>query len=310
MAGAAQGDIENAYGLTAGAMQTAAERLQQGMGYQGGTLAQAAESGLGAYMNPYQAQVLGQAEADINRQLQTQLGQIGAQATQAQAYGGSRQAVAEGMAREAAQRQQAQIAADLGYRGYTQALASAQQDIQNRLAQEQQQLSATGGLANLANIGFGQAQSIEDRLQGYGSQQQALQQALLNASLMQYGGFTVFPATALGYTSAALGAVPIPQTQTSSYSPGLFDDLTLGTAAASAFSDIRLKTNIQQVGQMPNGLPVYKWTWNDEAKRIGVGDQPTFGVMAHELLKVAPEMVMQGDDGYLRVNYKALMETI
>lgn len=309
MAGASQGNVNNAYSQAATGMLTAANRLQQGMGFTPGTIAGA---DLGQYMNPYQAQVLGQAEADINRQLQQQLGQIGAQATQAQAYGGSRQGVAEGMAREAAQRQQAQIAADLGYRGYSQALASAQQDIQNRLAAEQQQLSATGGLANLANIGFGQAQSIEDRLKGYGSMQQALNQALLSSAMGQYGGFTGFPSTALGYTSGALGVVPMGQTSTSTSQPGLFDYLTLAASAAAALpaSDIRLKDSIQQVGQLPNGLPVYKWRWNEEARRIGVGNQPEFGVMAQELMQVFPEMVMQGNDGYLRVNYKALMETV
>src|SRR5210317_1645624 len=101
MAGAAGGNIENVYGQTAQGLQTAGQRAVQGIGFTPGTLAGA---DLSAYMNPYQQQVMQATEADINRQLQGQLGQIGAQATQARAFGGDRQAVAESLARGEAQR--------------------------------------------------------------------------------------------------------------------------------------------------------------------------------------------------------------
>ena len=361
MAGAASGNIENVYGQTAAGMQTAAQRAQQGIGFQpsGGELvAQAAgraQQGMGftpgtlagadlsAYMNPYQQQVMDVTEANINRQLQGQLGQIGAQAQAARAFGGDRQAVAESLARSEAQRQQAQMAANLGYQGYTQAQALAQQDIQNRLAAEQQQMGAAtqlanlanlgfgqqlateqqqlasaNQLANLANVGFGQAQSIEDRMMGYGSAQQQLTQSLINAALGQYGGFTGFPSTALGYTSGALNAVPIPQTTTQTQTPGLFDYLTLGASTLAAlppgvigpFSDVRLKEKIKRVGNLTPEIGLYEWQWNDEAKRIGVGDQPTVGVIAQEVKDKIPGAVLLGDDGYFRVNYDKIAEAI
>tara|TARA_R110000764_G_scaffold89200_1_gene170605 strand:- start:74 stop:1159 length:1086 start_codon:yes stop_codon:yes gene_type:complete len=76
-----------------------------------------------------------------------------------------------------------------------------------------------------------------------------------------------------------------------------------GTAAsAGAFSDIRLKTEIKRVGELENGIPVYRWKWTKEAKKI-VGDQGTLGVLAQEILKIMPEAVSIGSDGYYRVDY-------
>lgn len=76
-----------------------------------------------------------------------------------------------------------------------------------------------------------------------------------------------------------------------------------GTAAAAgAFSDIRLKTEIKRVGELENGIPVYRWKWTKEAKKI-VGDQGTLGVLAQEILNIIPEAVSIGSDGYYRVDY-------
>jgi len=77
----------------------------------------------------------------------------------------------------------------------------------------------------------------------------------------------------------------------------------LGPAAAAVPSDVRLKDDINQIGVLPNGLPIYTWKWNDKAKEIGVEGHPTIGVMAQEAMQVIPSAVIEGDDGYLRVNY-------
>ncbi len=76
---------------------------------------------------------------------------------------------------------------------------------------------------------------------------------------------------------------------------------TLGSAALMR-SDIRLKTEIKRVGKLPNGIPVYHWEWTKEAKKI-VKDQPSFGVLAQEVLDFMPDAVTIGTDGYYRVDY-------
>ena len=73
-----------------------------------------------------------------------------------------------------------------------------------------------------------------------------------------------------------------------------------------AISDISLKTNIEPVGKLPNGINLYTWDWNEEGKRIA-GDAPTYGVIAQEVQEVAPEAVTRGDHGYLMVNYSKLI---
>jgi hypothetical protein len=65
------------------------------------------------------------------------------------------------------------------------------------------------------------------------------------------------------------------------------------------FSDIRLKRDIARVGTLDNGLPLYRYKYN-------WSDQVYVGVMAQEAADVAPDAVVKGDDGYLRVNYARL----
>lgn len=73
--------------------------------------------------------------------------------------------------------------------------------------------------------------------------------------------------------------------------------------AALAFSDARLKNNVKPAGKR-NGLPWYTWTWNDEAKALGLfGDDE--GVMAHEVAELKPEAVRVVNN-YLTVDYSAL----
>ena len=61
-------------------------------------------------------------------------------------------------------------------------------------------------------------------------------------------------------------------------------------------SDIRLKRDIALLAHLNSGINLYRfrYKWSD-----------TFyvGVMAQEVIKVAPAAVMQGPDGYLRVDY-------
>ena len=68
-------------------------------------------------------------------------------------------------------------------------------------------------------------------------------------------------------------------------------------------SDIKLKKNIKKVGTQ-NGFNVYTWDWNKLARSFGIGDQPTRGVIAQEVIEVSPDAVGKHPiHGYLTVNY-------
>lgn len=82
----------------------------------------------------------------------------------------------------------------------------------------------------------------------------------------------------------------------------------LGSSSGSSWltsimpSDTRLKDNIQHYDTL-KGINFYTWDWNDEGRRIGADQYPSFGVLAQEVEKTHPAAVVQGSDGYLRVNY-------
>ena len=75
----------------------------------------------------------------------------------------------------------------------------------------------------------------------------------------------------------------------------------LPLAAISAFfvSDVRLKRDITPIAKLENGLRLYRY-------RYAWSDTLYVGVLAQEVLEVAPSAVARGADGYLRVNYARL----
>ena len=81
---------------------------------------------------------------------------------------------------------------------------------------------------------------------------------------------------------------------------------TVPTAVASGnpsapvvVSDIRLKRDIVQIATLDGGIGLYRYRYN-------WSDELYVGVMAQEVEKVAPEAVLRGADGYLRVDYGRL----
>ncbi len=94
------------------------------------------------------------------------------------------------------------------------------------------------------------------------------------------------------------------QSQRSSQGLTLKDGVQLVNSIAmlaSASSDLRLKENISPVGQLDNGLTVYRFNF------IG-SPQTQIGLIAQEVRDVKPDAVTVGEDGYLRVNYALACE--
>ena len=79
--------------------------------------------------------------------------------------------------------------------------------------------------------------------------------------------------------------------------------MNLGGSLGSAYitkSDRRLKKYIKKIGQLSNGLNVYKYHYK---KGFGLPEGEQIGVMAQEVEKVIPEAVITMADGYKAVNY-------
>ena len=180
--------------------------------------------------------------------------------------------------------------------------------------------SAGAGIAGLGGQGFGQLQSQINLMNQLGQQGQGTQQAGLTrqyqaaqqmaqepymrmqrgVGMLQgigpmMGGFT-------GGTGSQLGQTPTYQ------QPSTFSNV-LGAASTIAGmfpSDMLLKDNVRHIGQTDGGANVFAWEWNDTAKRLGIEDQPEFGVIAQDLVQTHPDAVSQTDDGYLVVDYRRI----
>ena len=76
---------------------------------------------------------------------------------------------------------------------------------------------------------------------------------------------------------------------------------------AIPWSDKNLKTNITKIRKMKNGVTLYKWDWTENAKKMGIGHNPTRGVLAQEVIKTHPHAVSLNSNGYLSVDYERVL---
>tara|TARA_R110000803_G_scaffold188666_1_gene251119 strand:+ start:164 stop:1978 length:1815 start_codon:yes stop_codon:yes gene_type:complete len=189
---------------------------------------------------------------------------------------------------------------------------NSQQDMQAQLANQQaglsgssQRLGAAGQLGSLSNLGFGMGQTVNQNLSQQGIMQQAMQQQLIDAAKAQFAGYTGAPYQSIGLLSQALGASAIPQSSNTQKQLGAMDYLSLG-AGVMGMSDARLKTNINQVGNLPNGLGLYTWDWTEDAVNKGLSNSMTLGVIAQEVEQAMPGMTVKTPSGYIAVNYGEL----
>lgn len=205
--------------------------------------------------------------------------------------------------------QQAQFANQAQAQAYQQALANAQMQNANAMAQAQ-----FGNSANLQ--GFNEANAaatLANQARNQGLQERAYQEnqpinqlsGLLSLGQVmmpqgiQYTPSQVAPTDVLGAqalsTQAQMNAYNAQLQQNSGLMNGLF---SLGSAAIMA-SDRRLKRDVELLYRRKDGVGVYRFRYlNDNTSRVGV--------MAQELRKVRPDLVVRRPDGLLAVAYSGL----
>ena len=107
----------------------------------------------------------------------------------------------------------------------------------------------------------------------------------VNLALQQRGQQMEYDANVFGAQAAREGAIL----------GGLFEGLG-PVGAALIPSDIRLKTDIQEIGQHPLGVKIYSYRYKGHSIQH-------VGVMAQEVAQVKPEAVQTMPNGYLAVIY-------
>ena len=199
----------NPYQQAAGAQQAAMARVGQG-------LTQTAAGGMAAYQNPYEQAVVDKTLRDVGGAAQLGLNQLGAQAQQARAFGGSRHGIAEAEALKGYQQQAMDKVAALRQQGFQTALGASQADLSR-------QLGAAGQLAGLGGQSFGYGQAIQQQQMQQGAMQQQLMQQLINAAKQQYAGYAGAPQQGLNTFTGAVYGMPNVSGGQKSYQPGVFD---------------------------------------------------------------------------------------
>ena len=209
--------------------QASAGALQGAIG--GTQRAMQAPLQVGAYANPYTSAVIDRTQQDIERQRQMAMNTLGAQATAAGAFGGSRQGVAEGVMAGEYGRMAGDMAAQQRQANYSQALQAAMADRQARLG-------AASQMGQLGQQAFNTGQTIQQNQLQQGLLQQGMQQALIDAAKGQYAGYTASPMQSLSAPLAALGAAPAPQSATKSFDGGLFGNMQAGANLFATLSKL------------------------------------------------------------------------
>ena len=145
--------------------------------------------------------------SDLERQRQMQQNEIGAQASRAGAFGGSRHGVAEALTNEAFARQGANAFGNL------------------QLGQQQVGMQGAAQLGQLAQQAFNTGRTINQDLMAQGLLQQSLQQALIDAGRSDFNNYAQAPINSLNVPLAALGVAPQPTSQTVTNNPGILGTL-------------------------------------------------------------------------------------
>ena len=202
----------------------------------------------GQYMDPYMQNVVNIQQREAQRMADIAGTQRGAQAVQSGAFGGSRQAIMDAEAARNLATQQGDIQA----RGLQDAYGRGQQQFntEQQLREQSRQygaglglqglqaaMSGAGQLGQLGQQQFGQQKDILGLQNQFGGQQQAQQQALMNAEAQNFAAQQRYPYQQLEFMSNILRGTPMGTVQ-SLYTPqpGIGQQvLGAGTSLAGAY---------------------------------------------------------------------------
>ena len=173
-------------------------------------------------------------------------------------------------------------------------------------ADASRKLSAVGMMPSILSSDLG----LLGALSGVGREEQALNQALLDRPAQTVSAENQANQQRINNLIAALGGAPVPKSETTSKSPSNLDAITAIALGASAlgFSDRRLKSDIKKIGTHSTGLNVYEWEWNAKAFVLGLDKHPRKGFIAQEVQEIFPEAVVEGEHGYLMIDYSKIKE--
>ena len=176
---------------------------------------------LSKYMNPFQSSVIDSTLAQLDQQRGRQRVADDQSATQAGAFGGNRQGVADALTNQSYDLDTAQILAQLNAQNYGQAQSAAEYDLNRGLQSDMVGLDASNALAGLSQDQINEAAQKAGILGSVGGQQQQQQQNVDSSAYQQWLNQWSYPLLQQTIRNQALGMIPLQQTQTQKTSAGL-----------------------------------------------------------------------------------------
>jgi Chaperone of endosialidase len=269
------------------------------------TAGQLSNTNLQPYMNPYTQSVINATLPIMQQQLGQQ--QIGnqSQAAGAGAYGGSRQAIQQGVTQAQGAMGMGQMAAQLNQANFGQAQSAAQQDIANRLTastanQTAQQnkinsdILASQGLMNTGNALNQANMQNYNMLTSAGAGQSMQAQNQINAQMAKFQQAQQYPQQQLATLLSALGMTPhdtsttgAQQTQTTT--PTDWANILAQSLGAGAtifqMSDVKAKKDVVSLGPDPaTGVPVKSFRFKGQKANA----PKIIGPLAQDVEKAMP----------------------
>ena len=236
---------------------------------------------VGGYMNPYMNQILAPQLAEANRNYDIGATKQQSAATQAGAFGGSREAI---MAAENERNRNTGLNQIYGQglnTAYTNAQNQYNQNLQNQLAGYGMANQAAGQLGQLGQNQYQQNMGINTLQNQYGGQQQALQQQGLTQAYSDFQNQQNYPYKQLGFMSDLIRGLPLGQQSTAAvYQAPPSTAQTIGSLGLGAYGIGQMFKaeggTVQSMaggglgGAVPGGSVMSR-----EFKEAAVGDIPT-----------------------------------
>ena len=254
-------DISGAAAM--GGMGLAGQQAQAGQNYQNQATSMYGPGSIGDYMNPYIAQSLAPQLQQLNQQFGIKGAQEQGAATSAGAFGGSRNALMQGLNQQNQQLAQQQAIAQ-GYDKAFQAAQQAQQfganlGLQGQSAAQQGLGQAASSAGQMAGIG-GQALQAQQGIYGAqataGAQQQGQQQQMINQAITDYANQQQYPLMQLGVMSNMLRGLPMQAATTNQYvaAPNpVTQGIGLAGAGASIYNALKKEGGVIKEKKMAAG---------------------------------------------------------
>ena len=219
------------------ASQQAAYAGMGGMDVAGQANTQGFQNQVGGYMNPYMQQVLNPQLDELRRQYGITGQQQSSQATQAGAYGGSRDAIMAAENNRNLGMAQNQAIGQAYDKSFGAAQQQYNQNLQNQLAGYGMMGQSANQLAGIGNQMLTGQQGIYNMQNAAGAQQQALEQQKINQAITDYANAQQYPLMQLGTLSNMLRGLPMQASTTNQYAAAP-NALTQGIGAAGAGASI------------------------------------------------------------------------